>query len=119
MHQVQIDRLVSQVPPEISDVERRRLHAYQETARRCEQRIQRLREELERALQATVGRSAHGRPGAKEHNAVLDVAVELDGLERVQPRVDGWLEEHVAALSSERVPHGYGDAESYGDDGPM
>jgi hypothetical protein len=107
MKQVQIERLVATVPSTIDARQRRRLDAYASTARRCEARIQRLRGELERALRASEDALALG-PGS-EPNSVLIVACELDTLERVQPRIDAWLQAYVGALVDERTPERFGE----------
>lgn len=39
-------------------------------------------------------------------------------LEQVQPRVDGWLKQYVAALVSQHTSE-HTEAEVYGDGGPM
>ncbi len=108
MKQSQIERLVATVPARIDVRQRRRLDAYTSTARRCEARIQRLRGELERALRASEDALVLGE-GGSEPNSVLVVACELDTLERVQPRVDAWLQAYVAALVDERSPESFGE----------
>ncbi len=108
MRQTQIERLVATVPPTIDPNQRRRLGAYTNTARRCEARIQRLRGELEHALRASEDALALG-DGGSELNSVLIVACELDTLERVQPRIDAWLQAYVAALVDERRPETFGE----------
>jgi hypothetical protein len=107
MKQTQIDRLVATVPSTIDARQRRRLEAYRSTARRCEARIQRLRGELERALRASEDALPLGE--GTEPNSVLIVACELDTLERVQPRIDSWLQAYVAALINERTPETFGE----------
>ena len=108
-----IDRLAATVPATIDGRQRARLHGYAETASRCEARIQWLREELERALQATEGLIGTAIGAAAEPNAVLTLACELDTLERVQPRVDAWFTDYVAALVAAHT------SETYGDGAPM
>ena len=102
MNLSQIDRLVATVRPTIDQRQRLRLHAYVETARRCEARIQELRDELERTFQA-----GDGSTGTAD--AALATACQLDALERLQPRVDSWLADYVAALVSIPEPEIYGD----------
>lgn len=119
MHLAQIDRLTATVPPAIDEPQRARLRAYKDTARRCELRIKALRREIERELQVA---SADGGPEpseASDYNAVLILACELHTLEQVQPRVDAWLKEWVAALIVQHSPPTYTGAESYGDAGPL
>lgn len=108
MKHTQIDRLVATVPSTIDAPQRRRLHAYSSTARRCEAQIQRLRGELEGAVIASGDTLGLGDEGTGP-NAVLIVACELDTLERVQPRIDAWLQAYVAALVDERRPETFGE----------
>ena len=84
MNLKQIDRLVGAVPESIEEKSRRRLDGYAAVARRCEERITALRGELEAAS-----------------DRALSLLVELDSLERVQPRIDAWLRVSVGALSDE------------------
>jgi hypothetical protein len=104
-----IDRLAATVPATIDDRQRARLNGYAETASRCEARIQRLREELERSLQATNGSIGSAVEAAAEPNRTLTLACELDALERLQPRVDAWFTDYVAALVAAHTPETYGD----------
>jgi len=103
----QIERLVATVRPTIEERQRHRLHAYVETARRCEARIQELRDELERTLQAVDGSAGTTATGTAD--ATLATACQLDALERLQPRVDSWLTDYVAALAQAPEPEIYGD----------
>ena len=84
MNLKQIDRLVGTVPEGIEGKSRRRLDGYAAVARRCEERITALRGELDAAS-----------------DTALSLLVELDSLERVQPRIDAWLRVSVGALSDE------------------
>ena len=102
MNLSQIDRLVATVRPTIDQRQRHRLHVYVETARRCEARIQELRDELERTFQA-----GDGSTGTAD--ATLATACQLDALERLQPRVDSWLTDYVAGLVPAPEPEIYGD----------
>jgi hypothetical protein len=102
-----IDQLVATVPATINPGQRQRLDAYVDTVRRCEARIQALREELHRAFEAADGLT---EAAATEPNRALTVACELDTLERVQPRVDAWLKQYVATLISRSTVETYGDA---------
>ena len=119
MHLVQINRLAATVPATLDARQRGRLHAYVESARLCERRIQQLRQEIEAALKEMEG-TASGEDGAGESkaSAVLDVACRLEALEAVQPRIDGWLREYVAALVAQATPEMSSEAEAYGDAGP-
>jgi hypothetical protein len=97
----QIDRLVRTVPDGIEEKSRRRLDGYAAVARRCEERITTLRGDLERALR-TAGDIAHdGGDLEAAADGALVLLVELDSLERVQPRIDAWLRVSVGALSDE------------------
>lgn len=108
-----IDRLAATVPATVQDQQRARLRGYAETASRCEARIQWLRGELELTLQANDLGVAASAAVAATPNAALTLACELDALERLQPRVDAWLTDYVAALV---VAH---PTEIYGDDAPF
>jgi hypothetical protein len=114
VHKIQIDRLIATVPDEIDERQRSRLHAYEETARTCELRIQRLRADLERTVRDADGADDARDTDPTEPNAVLLIACELDTLEQVQPRVDGWLKEYVNRLV-QHTTQPYSAAESYGD----
>lgn len=76
MHPPRLAQLVGSVPSRISDDQRARPDAHVETVDGCRARIERVRADLRRALD--------GRGGG-----ALDLACELDGLERVPQRVDG------------------------------
>jgi hypothetical protein len=109
MNVQQIRRLAATVPDTIDARQRARLHGYAETASRCEARIKRLRDELERSLQTTEGPMDPTNGTAAEPNATLTLACELDALERVQPRVDAWFTDYVAALVAAHTVETYGD----------
>ena len=101
MNLKQIDRLVGTVPDGIEEKSRRRLDGYAAVARRCEERIAALRGDLERALRGA-GDFAHDRGDLDAaSDRALELLVELDSLERVQPRIDAWLRVSVGALSDE------------------
>jgi hypothetical protein len=107
----QVDQLVGTVPATINPGQRQRLDAYVDTVHRCEARIQSLRGELQDAFEAGNGVGAlAGAGAATEPNRALEVACELDTLERVQPRVDAWLKQYVASLISRTTVETYGDA---------
>jgi hypothetical protein len=96
VNNAQIDRLLARV-----DVPRRdRVNRYATAARRCDERIAGLRVELERALHAA------GETSADE---AIRLAVELDALERVQPRIDSWLRVAVGAVSDDPGPAPFGE----------
>ena len=120
MHLVQINRLAATVPTALDARQRGRLHAYVESARLCERRIQELRDQLEDALKETEGTvGGEDGPAESKASAVLDLACRLEALEGVQPRVDGWLKQYVAALVAQATPEMSSEAEAYGDAGPM
>ncbi|QJY49814.1 hypothetical protein [Pseudonocardia broussonetiae] len=96
MHPHRLEQLVASVPAGITDDQRSRLDAHVETADGCRARIERVRGDLRRALDGQGGDA-------------LDLACELDGLERVQQRVDGWLTALVDELSRARHSAHYGD----------
>lgn len=89
MHPHRMHQLVSSVPEGIGADHRARLLVHVQTSAGCRARIVRVRGELKEALE--------GGDGAGER--ALDLACELDGLERVQQRVDGWLTALVEELT--------------------
>jgi hypothetical protein len=97
----QIDRLVGTVPEGIEQKSRRRLDGYAAVARRCEERITALRGDLERALRSAGDVSHGGGDLDAASDSALALLIELDSLERVQPRIDAWLRVSVGALSDE------------------
>ena len=101
MNLKQIDRLVGTVPDGIEEKSRRRLDGYAAVARRCEERIMALRSDLERALRGAGDVAHDGGDLAAASDTALSLLVELDSLERVQPRIDAWLRLSVGALSDE------------------
>jgi hypothetical protein len=106
----QVDQLDATVPSTINPGQRQRLDAYVDTVRRCEARIQSLRGELHHVFEAGNGVTAlAGADATTGPNRALDVACELDTLERVQPRVDAWLKQYVATLISRTTVETYGD----------
>jgi hypothetical protein len=113
MNLSQIERLAATVPATIEARQRARLRGYAETASRCEARIQRLRGELERSIDATEESPATTAGEAAEPNATLALACELDTLERLQPRVDAWFTDYVTTLVAAH------SVETYGDGAPM
>jgi hypothetical protein len=108
-----IRQLAATVPATIDARQRARLLGYADTASRCDARIQRLRTELERSLQPTDGPIETAVEAPTECNATLTVACELDALERLQPRLDAWFTDYVAALVAAHT------AETYGDGAPI
>ena len=111
MNAAQIDRLLSSVPATTEERHRKRVLGYATTARRIDARITALRVELERALRAVDDAVAEGR-GEQAADEALELARELDSLERVQPRVDSWLRVAVGAVADDPglEPFGEGPA---------
>jgi ABC-type transporter Mla subunit MlaD len=101
MNLKQIDRLIAGVPDGLEDRSRRRLDGYAAVARRCEQRIIDLRGTLERALRAAGDVAHDGGDLDAASDEALALLIELDQLERVQPRIDAWLRVSVGAFSDE------------------
>ena len=97
MNQAQIDRLLAGVPISVEERHRRRIDGYAATARRADERIAALRIELERALRA-VDDAPSETDGADQ---AIELARELDALERVQPRIDSWLRVAVGSVSDD------------------
>jgi hypothetical protein len=89
VHPHRLEQLVASVPESISPEQRASLLAHVRTSDGCRTRIERVRADLRRALQSDGDRA-------------LDLACELDGLERVQQRVDGWLTALVDDLTRTR-----------------
>jgi hypothetical protein len=108
MNQAQIDRLLAGVPISVEERHRRRIDGYAATARRADERISALRIELERALRA-VDEAPSETEGA---DRAIELARELDSLERVQPRIDSWLRVAVGSVSDDPglEPFGEGPA---------
>jgi hypothetical protein len=97
MNSAQIDRLLAGVPATADVRHLRRVQGYAATARRADERISALRIELERALRAVD--DAPSEIGAADR--AIELARELDSLERVQPRIDSWLRVAVGAVSDD------------------
>lgn len=111
MNPAQIDRLLASVPAGTGERHRKRVLGYAATARRVDARISVLRLDLERALRAVDDAAAEGR-GEEAADTALELARELDSLERVQPRVDSWLRVAVGAVADDPglAPFGEGPA---------
>jgi hypothetical protein len=107
----QIDRLLASIPVSTEDRHRKRVLGYATTARRIDARISALRGELERARRA-VDDAGPGGGGEAAADRALELAQELDSLERVQPRVDSWLRVAVGAVADDPglEPFGEGPA---------
>jgi hypothetical protein len=98
VHPQRLRQLVATVPDTVDAEQRAQLLAHVRAADDCRLRIERVRGDLRRALD---GRDA----GAGER--ALDLACELDGLERVQHRIDGWLTGLVEELGHTPTRHGH------------
>jgi hypothetical protein len=107
----QIDRLLSSVPETTEERHRKLVLGYATTARRIDERIASLRDELTRALRTVDDAAAEGR-GEEAADQALELARELDSLERIQPRVDAWLRVAVGAVADDPglEPFGEGPA---------
>lgn len=90
MHPHRLEQLVASVPESITPEQRGRLLAHVRTVDGCRARIEHVRDDLRQALG---GSDTHG-------GDALDRALELDALERVQQRVDGWLTALVTELTA-------------------
>jgi hypothetical protein len=104
----QIDRLLASVPDTIEDRHRKRVLGYATTARRVDARISALRRDLERALRAVDDAVATG-DGDEAADRALELAQELESLERVQPRVDSWLRVAVGAVADDMGLEPFGE----------
>jgi hypothetical protein len=108
MNPAQIDRLLADVPSNVNERQRHRVHGYATTARRCDERINDLRIELERALRA-VDEAPDDPFRTGTADEAIRLALELDALERVQPRIDSWLRIAVGAVSDDPGPAPFGE----------
>jgi hypothetical protein len=100
MNAAQIDRLIASVPAGVEERHRKRVMGYATTARRVDARSTTLRGDLERAQRAVADAAARGM-GDKAADRALQLAQELESLERVQPRVDSWLRVAVGAVADD------------------
>lgn len=89
MNPHRLKQLVASVPESIDAEQRARLLAHVQASDCCHARVERARAELRQALDGVGGA-----------DRAVDLAVELDGLERVQQRVDRWLAGLVEELTS-------------------
>jgi hypothetical protein len=109
MNAAQVDRLLAGLQATVDH--RRRVNGYAATARRCDERIAARRTELERALRS-VDEAAAAGSAVEAADEAIRLAIELDALERVQPRIDSWLRVAVGAVSDDPglAPFGEGPA---------
>jgi site-specific recombinase len=96
VHPHRLQCLVDSVPPPVAERQRERLDAHIEATDSCRVRIVEVKQALRRALDGGEG-------------SALDLACELDRLERVQERLDRWLTELVEELGTARVAASYDD----------
>ena len=96
MHSHRLQCLVATVPDTIGPEHRRRLDAHVAAVETCRNRIVEVKQALRLALD--------GRGGA-----ALELACELDGLERVQERLNRYLTELVEELCRRPSEVSYGD----------
>jgi hypothetical protein len=89
LHPHRLQQLVTSVPETTDADQRARLLAHVQASDRCRVRIEQVGAELRLALD-----------GAASADRAVDLAAELDRLERVQRRVDGWLIRLVEELGS-------------------
>jgi hypothetical protein len=99
MNAAQIDRLIAGLPATVAEGHRRRINGYAATALRCDERITAHRIELQRALER-VDEAAHDG-GVDAADEAIRLAVELDALERLLPRIYSWLRVAVGAVSDD------------------
>jgi hypothetical protein len=90
VHPQRLQQLVATVPEGIGADERARLLGHVQASDSCRTRTERVRKDLQLAL-----------TGESPERAV-DLAIELDGLERVQQRLDRWLTGLVDELTHSR-----------------
>jgi hypothetical protein len=103
----QIERLLAGVPATVDERQRRRITAYAATARRCDERIAGRHTELARALRSLEEPAA--AESVEPADEAIRLAVELDALERIQPRIDSWLRVAVAAVTDNAGPAPFGE----------
>ena len=97
MNLSQVRRLMDTVPQAISPRQRHRIDGYAATCRQLSSRIDHARANLEKTLREM---SEGGDPDALAERAI-DILIELDQLERIQPRIDAWLRVAVGAVEDE------------------
>ncbi|MEJ3656362.1 hypothetical protein WEH80_25670 [Actinomycetes bacterium KLBMP 9759] len=93
MHPHRLQQLVATVPDGLSPEQRARLYSHVDSSDACRIRIDRTRDELRDLLD---GGAAKDEQAASRS---VDLACELDVLERVQQRLDGWLMALVEELT--------------------
>jgi hypothetical protein len=108
MNTAQIDQMLADLPPTLDQRHRRRITGYAAAARRCDQRIAARRAELEDALRVLDDAAAVGNPDQAADDA-LGLTLELDALERVQPRIDSRLRGAAGAVAEDPRPAPFGE----------
>ena len=93
----QVQRLMDTVPQAISARQRNRIDGYAATCRHISSRMHDTRSSLEQTLKEM---SEGGDPEALAERAIA-LLIELDTLERIQPRIDAWLRVAVGAIEDE------------------
>lgn len=96
MHPHRLQSLIATVPDGIEPGQRARLDAHVQATESCRVRIVEVKQSLRGALDGLGG-------------SALDLAVELDSLERVQERLDRYLTALVEELSRTATEVSYGD----------
>ena len=109
MNAAQIDRLLAGIPEAVDDRHRHRINGYAATARRCDEHIAARRTELERALRSVDEAASAAGGGVEPADEAIRLTLELDALERVQPRIDSWLRVAVGAVSDDPGPAPFGE----------
>jgi hypothetical protein len=89
MHPHRLQQLVASVPDTVDADQRAKLLAHVQASDRCRVRVERVSAELARTLD-----------GVGSADRAVDIACELDGLERVQQRMDRRLTALVEELTS-------------------
>jgi hypothetical protein len=79
------------------------------TALRCDERITAHRTALERVLHSVDEAAADSDGAVQAADEAIRLALELDALERVQPRIDAWLRVTVGAVSDDPGPAPFGE----------
>jgi hypothetical protein len=101
VNHAQIDRLLSSVPDSTEPRHLKRVHGYAVTARRIDARIASLRDDLEAALGVVADAAISSGATQEPADKAIELARELDSLERIQPRVDSWLRVQVSTLADD------------------
>ena len=109
MNRALIDVLLADVSADVDPRRRRRVDGYAAAARRCEDRICTLRAVLEEALRVLDHMTALDADRDAAADEVLRFVSELDALERVQPRLDAWLDIAISAVTDDSGLEAFGE----------